>query len=131
MADHEEIVQAYRQAGKVSAQARDLGADMIEEGGTYIEVAEAVEGHIKDQGLGLAFPANISVNDTAAHFTPVTDSKLKFETGDLVKIDCGAHLNGYIGDTAKTVEVGTRNHNTLIKASENRGSKPRRIPAFH
>ena len=35
----------------------------------------------------------------------------------MVKVDVGAHVDGYIGDTAATVEVGTKNWNDLIGAS--------------
>ncbi len=37
--------------------------------------------------------------------------------GDVVKVDVGAHVDGYIGDTAASVEVGTKNWTDLINAS--------------
>lgn len=68
--------------------------------------------------MGLAFPCNIAIDDVAAHFTPLsTDRGLVFEKGQLVKLDCGAHVKGRIGDTALTVEVGTNNYGDLIRAS--------------
>jgi methionyl aminopeptidase len=108
---------ALRRAGAISAEARELGAEMIKEGVTYLEVAEEVEGLIRRRGGKPAFPVNISINDIAAHYSPWTDDRSKFKNGDLVKLDVGAHVDGYIGDTAVTVEVGTKNHQGLIECS--------------
>lgn len=108
---------ALRKAGSVAAQARDTGGDMIEEGATYLEVAESVEGTIRRKGAKPAFPVNIGVNEVAAHYTPSSKDRSKFSRGDLVKMDVGAHVDGYIGDTAVTVEVGTRNKERLIESA--------------
>jgi len=85
---------------------------------TYLEVVEAVEDFILDQGAEVAFPTNIAVNDVAAHYTPRPGEKTRFKYGDLVKVDVGAHIDGCIGDTAKTVEVGTVTYTQLIQASK-------------
>ncbi len=107
-----------RQAGVVSAKALKLGTSMVSESTKYLELAEAVEEYIISEGMGLAFPVNISVGSVAAHYTPVPGEETMFQVGDVVKVDCGAHLDGYIGDTASTVEVGTRNWTRLIDASK-------------
>lgn len=114
---NEEALAALRRAGAISREARDLGAGMVAEGVALLDVAEEVEGRIRSLGARPAFPCNISINEVAAHFTPRTGEKLKFANGDLVKIDVGAHVDGYIGDTATTVEVGTRNWTSLIESS--------------
>lgn len=111
---NEVALNAWRKAGSVSRQALQHGVALIDEGVTHIEVVEEIEEFIIDHGAMHAFPVNISVDDVAAHYTPSTDDRLKFSSGDLVKVDVGAHVNGYIGDTATTVEVGTRNHDRLI-----------------
>ncbi len=108
---------ALRRAGSIAARARDTGVEMIEEGVSYLEVAESVEGVIHKKGAEPAFPVNIGVNEIAAHCTPSSKDKSKFSRGDLVKLDVGAHVDGYIGDTAITVEVGTRNRERLIESS--------------
>lgn len=112
-----EQLESLRRAGRAAASARDLGLSMVEAGVRLCEVADAVEEHIRGQGCGLAFPCNISLNKVAAHFTPATDDPAVFSVGDVVKVDCGAHHNGYVGDTAGTVEVGTRAYTGLIEAS--------------
>jgi methionyl aminopeptidase len=103
-------------AGAVTREARQLGAGMIAEGVSLLSVAEETEAYIRRKGAKPAFPVNISINQIAAHFTPSSNDKLKFQRGDLVKLDVGAHVNGYMGDTAMTVEVGTKNWTSLIEA---------------
>ena len=113
----EQELSKWKQAGEIAGRARDLGARMVEEDTPYLDVAEGVEEFIKDCGAGVAFPVNIAVNDIAAHYTPKTSDRLRFQQGDLVKVDVGAHIDGYIGDTARTVEVGTNTYSSLIEAS--------------
>lgn len=83
-----------------------------------MDVALAVEGFIKNEGCSVAFPTNIAIGDIAAHYTPTYKDAKVFKKGDIVKVDVGAHLKGYIGDTARSVEVGTKDNQVLIKASE-------------
>jgi methionyl aminopeptidase len=54
---------------------------------------------------GIAFPCNVSINDEAAHYTSPHGDKKTFPDKGLVKIDLGAHVNGYISDTALTVDL--------------------------
>ncbi len=107
-----------RKAGRLSSEARELGRSLVAEGARLRDVAESMELHILEHGGKLAFPVNISLNEIAAHFTPNSTDETVFKAGDLVKLDVGAHIDGYLGDTATTVEVGTRNWQTLIQASE-------------
>lgn len=113
----EEELKLWVRAGDIAGRARDLGVGMVEEGVTYLEVAEAVEDYIIDHGARVAFPINLAVNEIAAHYTPKAGDRLRFNYGDLVKVDVGAHINGYIGDTARTVEVGSNIYGRLIEAS--------------
>jgi len=92
--------------------------DMVGEGVKLYDVAQEVEGYIRSKGCGLAFPCNISINEIAAHYTPCINDAKVFQKGDVVKVDCGAHLDGYVGDTAGTVEVGTKKYRSLIEASK-------------
>jgi len=114
MEEYEEFVKA----GKIAGEALKEGIKWVREGIEYREVAEKIEEYIKAKGAMPAFPVNISVNNVAAHFTPSQSCRDVFKKGDVVKIDVGAHINGCIGDTAKTVEVGTKKYAKLIEAAE-------------
>ncbi|AGI47427.1 methionine aminopeptidase, type II [Thermoplasmatales archaeon BRNA1] len=111
-------LEKLRKAGRVSAEARDLGLSMCQAGTKLYDIAEEVEGYIRKHGCGLAFPCNISLNQVAAHYTPSPDDDSKLEIGDIVKIDCGGFLDGFIGDTAGTAEVGTHAFTNLVMASK-------------
>jgi methionyl aminopeptidase len=81
-------------------------------------LANAIESIILEKGGQCAFPVNIGVNEVAAHYTPTKADDLVFKQGDIVKIDVGAHVDGYPADTAATVEVGTRNNTGLITCAK-------------
>jgi methionyl aminopeptidase len=114
---NEYIREHYIEAGKIAAQVLHETGSCIKEGVSLLEVAEYAEDRIKDLGGDIAFPCNISINEIASHYTP-DDDKPWFKKGDVVKIDIGVHIEGYIADTAKTVEVETVDHTRLIRASK-------------
>jgi methionyl aminopeptidase len=98
-----DILEKYVKAGKITAQARDFGAKMIKEGALAVDIADAVEKKIFDLGGRPAFQVTININDVAAHYAPVLNDKLTIKAADYVKLDVGAHVDGYIADTAVTV----------------------------
>jgi methionyl aminopeptidase len=113
-----EDLDRWREAARIAARARELGLRLTVPGAKRREVAEAVEASIRAAGAQPAFPTNLSRNFEAAHFTPDPDDAVVFETGDVVKVDVGAHLDGAIADTADTVEVGgTHRYDNLIRAA--------------
>ncbi len=107
----------YIEAGKIGKEAREYGAELIKENVSYYEVAEKVEKYIIDAGAFPSFPVNLSRNNIAAHYTPVKGDNMYFRRGDVIKLDLGAHVDGYISDTALTVEVGTNKWENLIDAT--------------
>ena len=107
-----------RVAGRVAAEARRAGAALCTEGASLLEIAEAIEGHMRSRGAPPAFPTCLSIDHVAAHYSPTHNDKLTLRRGNVVKLDLGAQVDGYIADTAVTVEVGTRSWTDLIKASE-------------
>lgn len=113
-----DILAALRRAGRISREALDFAAQEVKEGALLLDVAEAVEDLMRRRGALAAFPTCISIDDVAAHYSPTHDDTLRFRRGNVVKLDLGAHLDGWIADTAMTVEVGTRNWTELIRASE-------------
>jgi methionyl aminopeptidase len=114
---NEEVYGKYKLAGQIAAKARNFGKELIKPGASLLDVATKVEGLIREEGAGLSFPVNISINEVAAHYTPTHDDSLFFRKGDIVKLDVGTHIDGYIADTALTVEVESNNFEDMIKAS--------------
>lgn len=111
-----EILEKYKKSGEIAQKAKEIARKEIKEGVKILDIAEKVENLIKKEA-SLAFPINISINDFAAHYTPDIDDALTLKDGDLVKIDIGVHIDGYIADTAFSVRIGDKS-DVLIKASE-------------
>jgi methionyl aminopeptidase len=111
-----EIRKSYEIAGRVAAQALRYGAKQIKPGVNMREVLDSVEEYILKHGCGIAFPAQSSISTIAAHFCPTDVDEVIYKDGDVVKIDVGAHHNGYIGDTALTVSIGGE-HDELVKSA--------------
>jgi len=110
-----EILEKYRKAGRIVAEVRQEISKMLKPGLKLLELANRVEDSVEKKGGKPAFPVNISINEIAAHYTPSFGDTKEIEEGDLVKIDIGVHIDGYIGDMAFTY-CSQPNH--LIKASE-------------
>lgn len=106
MTPYPEDLPRWREAARIAARARDLGARWAAPGMTRRELADRLEAFIRAEGAEPSFPANLSTNVEAAHFTPAFGDEDVLHEGDLLKIDVGAHLQGAISDTAITVEVG-------------------------
>jgi len=112
-----EILEKYQKAGEIHKQAKDFAKPQIKEGKKILDLAESIEKFIKDKGGELAFPVNISINDIAAHFTPDANDETVLKQNDMVKVDIGVHIDGYIADSAFSVAIGEKS-NVLIKAAE-------------
>src|SRR5207247_8346726 len=113
-----DVRESLLRAGRISREARELAVSLVKEGASLLDVAEEVEDLIRKKGARPAFPTCISIDDIAAHYSPTHDDALRFRRGNVVKLDLGAQLDGWIADTAVTVEVGTRNWTELVRASE-------------
>ncbi|MFB6077011.1 MAG: M24 family metallopeptidase, partial [Candidatus Nanohaloarchaea archaeon] len=100
----EETYEAYREAGRIAKEARDLAADIAEPGVELLHIAERTEEFIREQGAQPAFPVNLSIDADAAHYTPSRDDDAVVPDDTVLNIDVGAHVDGYIGDTAVTVD---------------------------
>ena len=99
----EEEKAKYIEAGRIAAAARDAVLPKIRPGALLLDIAEEIERRISEAGAKPAFPVNIGIDEIAAHFTPQAGDKRIIAPGDVVKIDVGAHIDGYIADMAFTV----------------------------
>ena len=93
----------YIKAGKIAGEVRENVRRTNWVGKTVFDICEQVEGEIKKRGAKCAFPVNTSINEVAAHYTAEPNDQITISDDDLVKIDLGAQINGYIADTAVTV----------------------------
>lgn len=109
-------LECYRAAGIIlHSVLTDIRSHITPES-RLLEIAELVESMIIDRGGLLAFPCNISLDNIAAHYTPSATEESSIGKS-VVKIDAGCHVNGFIADSAITVDL-TEKHNSLVMASE-------------
>jgi methionyl aminopeptidase len=115
--DH--TLECLREAGRIASAARAAGAGRIRPGASLREVCVAVEDEIHRRGGLLAFPVQSSRNHVAAHYCAAPDERTEYEAGDVAKLDLGVHVDGWVVDTALTVNVGDVPANQpLIDAAE-------------
>ncbi|MFB6223576.1 MAG: type II methionyl aminopeptidase [Haloarcula sp.] len=93
-----------REAGEILAQVRDEAAERVEVGVSHLEIAEWAEDKIRELGGKPAFPVNISIDEEAAHATPERDDDTTFGE-EMVNLDIGVHVDGWLADTAVTVDL--------------------------
>lgn len=110
-------VEAYLKAGKIASKVREDARKKYHVGSTLFEVCEAAEAQIRSMGAEPAFPVNASLNEIAAHYTAEPNDETPVKEGDVLKIDIGVHVDGYIADTAVTVCYDPK-HDPMVKAAE-------------
>jgi methionyl aminopeptidase len=112
----DEVLEAYLEAGRVASRVLSRSLPRVKIGASFPLVVEEVENLVRSEGAGLAFPLNLSMNEAAAHDTASEGDDRIFSAGDVVKMDLGVHLDGYIADTAGTVDLG--GNATLVRAPQ-------------
>ncbi|HEX9678776.1 type II methionyl aminopeptidase [Nitrososphaera sp.] len=110
-------IESYLKAGKIASQVREDARRKYHVGSTLLEVCEAAEAQIRSMEAQPAFPVNASLNEIAAHYTAEPGDETLVKEGDVLKIDIGVHVDGYIADTAVTVCYDPR-HDQMVKAAE-------------
>jgi methionyl aminopeptidase len=83
-----------------------------------IDLINYVEGNIIEMGGMLAFPCNVSINEITAHYTSPPGDESIIKMGDLVKIDLGAHVDGFIADSAISVFIGDESSASIHDGSD-------------
>lgn len=107
----------YIKAGKIASEVRETVRVKDWVGKTVYEICEWVEDEIRKRGAKCAFPVNTSINEVAAHYTAEPNDPITIKDTDLIKIDLGAQINGYIADTAVTVCYDPQ-YDGLVQAAE-------------
>ncbi|QLH76212.1 type II methionyl aminopeptidase [Halosimplex rubrum] len=110
-----EQYESCREAGEILAQVRDEAAERCEVGTGYLEISEWAEDRIRELGGEPAFPVNVSVDEEAAHGAAGPDDDREIGE-DLVKLDIGVHIDGWLADTAVTVDLAGEDELTEASA---------------
>jgi methionyl aminopeptidase len=113
-----DALDSFRRAGRIAAECRQWAVASIKPGVEIRHVLEAIEDRIRERGAQPGFPAQSSRNSIAAHYCTHLDDSTRYEEGDCVKVDIGVHIDGYVADTAATVDLSSDHRwRKLIQAS--------------
>ncbi|XP_010865536.2 proliferation-associated protein 2G4b [Esox lucius] len=119
------VVTKYKMGADIANQAMKTVVEAARAGVTVVSLCEMGDAFIttetgkvfrkeKDQKKGIAFPTSVSVNNCVCHFSPLkSDPEVILKDGDLVKIDLGVHVDGFISNLAHSFVVGVTKHTPL------------------
>jgi len=99
-------------AGEIAIEVKKYARSFIKKDMLLLEIAEKIESKIIELGGKLAFPTNTSINEVAAHYTPSHDDETKAH--GLLKIDLGVHVDGWIADTAFSLDLENNEENQKL-----------------
>jgi len=111
------IPEQYRKSGRITSELRPIVQSAVTPGATYLEVCELVKREVESRGGRLAFPTGIGVNQVTAHYAPQDGDESVFKEDDVVKVDYGVHVDGYVADTSLTVTYNP-DYNLLLEATQ-------------
>ncbi|MHA1460016.1 MAG: M24 family metallopeptidase, partial [Promethearchaeota archaeon] len=113
-------IESLTRAGNIAQEVKSFIKPQLKVGANVFNLIEKAETKIVDLDGGWAFPINVSINNIAAHYTsPIKDDELTINDGDIVKIDLGVHIDGYIVDTAFTISFNDdKALENIIQATE-------------
>jgi methionyl aminopeptidase len=107
----------YRKSGKITSEVKSVVRSAVKPGVAYLEISDLVKREVESRGGKLAFPTGIGVNEVTAHYAPQDGVDSVFREDDLVKVDFGVHVDGYITDTSVSVTYNP-DYNLLLEATE-------------
>lgn len=117
------VVTKYKVAAEIVNKALNAVVEKAQDGASVIELCELGDSIIigetsgvfkkeKEMRRGIAFPTCISINNCICHYSPSkSDPDVKLKQGDLIKIDMGGHIDGYIAVVAHSLIVGASKEN--------------------
>ncbi|XP_006629280.1 proliferation-associated protein 2G4 [Lepisosteus oculatus] len=112
------VVTKYKMGGDIANQALRKVVEAAKPGVSVLALCEKGDALImeetgkifkkeKEMKKGIAFPTSVSVNNCVCHFSPLkSDPDYTLKEGDLVKIDLGVHVDGFIANVAHSFVVG-------------------------
>ena len=111
------VPEQYRASGRITREVRDVVTASARPGVGLVDLCERVEAEIVKRGGNPAFPTGIGVNHVTAHYAPQDDDGSVLNELDVVKVDFGVHVDGYVTDTSTTLTFNPE-HELMIEATK-------------
>jgi methionyl aminopeptidase len=120
--DENNKIKSLEKAADIHKEVRRQLHHLIKPGIKLIDIVSFIENktiELSDKSEcingGIGFPVGLSLNSCAAHFHPDNNDSTTLKKDDVLKIDFGTEVNGWIIDSAYTVYFNEK-HETLVKA---------------
>eukprot|EP00775_Hariotina_reticulata_P003729 gene3729-3990_t len=120
----DKVVTKYKAAAEICNKAIAAVIDACKDGAKVVDLCKIGDDAINKECAnifkgkaiekGVAFPTCVSPNSIVGHFSPQADNATALKDGDLVKIDLGCHIDGFIATQATTVLVSPEGLNAVI-----------------
>ena len=111
------IPEQYKRSGAITNQVKAVVRSAVRPGVGFLEMCDLVRREVESRGGHLAFPTGIGVNQVTAHYAPQDGDDSVVREDDLVKVDFGVHVEGYVTDTSVSVTYNPA-YNLLLEATE-------------
>jgi len=112
-----EIIQKYIKAGEINHKAQKFASTIIKPGSNLFEVGDKINKFILDNSGFPAWPVNLSINHEAAHNTYNPEKQYILKEEDVLKVDIGVSVEGYLSDSSRTF-IFSKKHEKLKESSD-------------
>jgi methionyl aminopeptidase len=111
------VPEEYRRSGRITSEVKSQVRSAVKPGMGFLEACEFVKKEVEGRGGRLAFPTGIGVNEVTAHYAPQEGDESVFHDDELVKVDFGVHVDGYVTDTSVSLTFNPE-YNLLLEATQ-------------
>lgn len=98
-----EEIEILKKSGAINNKAQKLAQKIIKPGMSFLEIGTKLEDLIKENGAKPAWPINLSINEQAAHNSYSPEDLMILKETDVLKVDIGVSIDGYITDSSQTI----------------------------
>ncbi len=95
-------IEILRKSGIINNKAQKLAQRIVKPGVSFLDIGTKIEEFIKEAGAVPAWPVNLSINQEAAHNTYNPEELVLVKETDVLKVDVGVSIDGYITDSSQT-----------------------------
>jgi methionyl aminopeptidase len=108
--DYNDVLGSLNKGASIHKQVRKFLQPHLKPGIKLVDIAKLIEmktielsNQTKSINKGIGFPVGLALNNCAAHYHPSSSDNTVFSKDDIIKIDYGTEVNGFIIDSAFTV----------------------------
>ena len=116
MTDNNYNLDLLKKAGKLNFKTQKFAKSKIKVGTDLSRIGVEIDKFILDNGAVPAWPVNLSINNEAAHNSYDLENPVILKEDDVLKVDVGVSIDGYIADSAQTI-IFNKKHEPLKEAS--------------